>query len=138
MAKTELESRKMNVADYLQVMEANVHLYPEWATLSDSDKTYTAMHLISFGSAEGLFDGDELVGVQGILQLGIGEAWMAVKPELRERKGALLRASIKNFIRLREIDGYMKIYTGAPLSETFLKHLGFEKEPNAYVWQRKG
>ena len=138
MAKTELITKKMTIADYLMMMEANIELYPEWGKLSDSDKTYTAMHLISFGSAEGLFDGDKLVGVQGILQLGIGDAWMVVTPEMRENKGALLRHSIKNFIRLREIDGYMKIYAGSPLSETFLKHLGFKKESNAHVWQRKG
>ena len=138
MAKTDLTSKKMNIADYLVMMEANIEYYPEWAKLPDSDKTYQAMKMIEFGSAEGLFDGDELVAVQGILQLGIGEAWMMVKPDFLEKKKTLLRASIKNFIRLREIDGYLKIYTGAPISEIFLKHLGFEKEPNAHVWQRKG
>jgi hypothetical protein len=137
MGKTELTTRKMNIVDYIQMMDANVHLYPEWGELSESEKTYTAAHLISFGSAEGLWDGDELVGVHGILQLGVGEAWMAVTPELRKNKGALLRHSIKNFKRLRDIDGYLKIFTGSPLSETFLKHLGFGKEPNAHVWTRK-
>ena len=137
MAKTNLTSKKMNIADYLLMMDANVHLYPEWAKLTDSERTYVAMHMIKFGSAEGIFDGDECVGVQGILQLGVGEAWMVVAPEVRKNRGQLLRHAIKDFKRLRDIDGYMKVFAGAPLSETFLKHLGFEQDARAHIWTRK-
>ena len=138
MAKTNaLTTRPMNVVDYVKMMDANVHLYPEWAQLSDENKTFTALHMIKFGSAEGIFDGDECVGVQGILQLGVGEAWMVVTPEIRENRFQLLRHSVDSFKRLRDIDGYLKVFTGDPLSNTFLKHLGFEQEARAHIWQRK-
>ena len=137
MAKTNLTTKPMNIADYLNMMDANAHLYPDWAKMTDSEQTYTALHMMKFGSAEGIFDGDTCVGCQGILQLGIGEAWMVVDPDLRGRKGELLRHAIADFKRLRDVDGYMKIFAGNVLSETFLKHLGFEQDARAHIWTRK-
>jgi hypothetical protein len=137
MGKTDLTSKKMQIDDYCRMMDANAHLYPEWSQLDQAGKELCAARMIAFGSAEGVYDGDRLVGCQGILQLGVGEAWMVMEPAARENAGALLRHSIKEFKRLRDLDGYFRIYAENTISEPFLKHLGFSKSPDTHIWVRK-
>ena len=137
MAKTKYTTRPMNIADFLLVMEANADLFPEWQLLSDSEKTKQALQRMHYGSAEAVFDGDQVVGVQGILQLGIGEAWLIARPDMRDKKFSLMRHSIKAFERLRDVDAYMRVFANTKISETYLKHLGFESDTTTHIWTRK-
>jgi hypothetical protein len=133
-----IEIHQMTVEDYLLLMELNADIYPEFAKLTDEQKRLIANVTIATGTAQSFFGEGRLVGVGGIRYKGIGEAWMITPPQVRENMSlSLLRQTRETFIKNRDDHNLWYIFATSKISETFLKHLGFEKLPDAFFWMRK-
>lgn len=133
-----IEVRQMKIEDFLLVMELNADVYPEFDKLPDEQKRYLANMNIITGAAESFFDNGKLVAVGGICYVGLGEAWLISLPEIRTKKSLSLFRETKNtFKRQRDDLNLWRIFATSKISETFLQHLGFEKQEKMLIWTRK-
>jgi hypothetical protein len=132
-----IEKRPMKIEDFLLIMEQNAGVYPWYDNLVDEQKRCVANMNIITGTAESFFEDGQLVGVGGIRFAGIGEAWMIVPPDIRDkRKLSLLRETKNTFIRTRDEKNLWRCFAESKISDNFLKHIGFEPNPKGLVWTR--
>lgn len=132
-----IETRKMTVQDFLDVMRPNESFYPEYAALSGEDKRKIALLNPNTGIAESHYLDGKLVAVAGIRHVGIGEAWFITTPDIRENhKRFLLQQTRKNLIRMRDALNLWRLFATSKISENFLEHLDFIPEPTMHVWTR--
>lgn len=132
-----IETRPMQIEDFLLVMELNADIYPEFDKLPDEQKRYLANVNIITGTAQSFFDNGRLVGVGGIRYVGLGEAWMITPPKIREKDGlVLVKEAQETFIKMRDDKNLWRVFAEDTISETFLKRLGFKEYTNGFVWMR--
>jgi hypothetical protein len=132
-----IEIQQMTVEDFLLLMELNADVEPEFAALSDEQKKYLATINIIMGTAQSFWSGGRLVGVGGIRFVGLGEAWMVAAPQVREQRSkSLLKEARRTFEQNRDDHNLWRVFAENKLSDTFLKHLGFQVYPQGYVWMR--
>jgi len=132
-----ITTENMTVEDFLSVMGLNADVYPEFAELLDEQKKYLANVNIATGTAQSFFEDGKLVAVGGIRCVGVGEAWMISSPQIRDNRGlSLLKETRRNFIETRDKHNLWRVFAESKISETFLKHLGFEAHPQGFVWTR--
>jgi hypothetical protein len=130
----------MRPEDFLRLMEMNQGFYPEYASLSQQDKLRVAQLNRDTGIAESHYLDGKLVAVTGIRERGIGEAWFVTTPDIRENHKFLLFKSVKENLPIyRDTLNLWKLFATSRISETFLKHLGFdcsEDRQNIFQWIR--
>jgi len=133
-----MEQRQMTTDDFLAVMAANKEFYPDYDKLSQAEKVYLANINIITGTAHSYFtDKGEFFGVGGIRYIGLGEAWCATFPHIRLRQKKKLFEETKDvFIKTRDEKNLWRVFAESKISDKFLEHLGFKKEPDMHIWTR--
>lgn len=131
-------TKKMEVSEFLQIMEDNADLFPEFAGLSQVEKENMANLNILTGPAEAFYDDGRLVGVGGIRISGVGESWLITRREIREKRPKeLLRTTKQGMKKMCDENNLWRLYAIGKLSTNFLEHLGFETIDKTLVWSRK-
>lgn len=127
----------MTKADFLEVMSKNKEIWPDFAAMPIDAQEYMAKVNMATGTHHAYLEKEKVVGIGGIRHIGIGEAWLVTPPDIRdERKLSLLRIARNSFEMQRDTLDLWRIFATADISETFLTHLGFHKQPNTLVWTR--
>lgn len=130
-----MKRKQMDIQEFLDVMKANEGIWKEYDELPDEQKRFLAHVNICTGVAETYFDDDgELFGVGGIRYVGIGESWMVTLPT--KRKPFLLRIAAESMKRIVNDKNLWRLFAESKISESFLRHSGFEKKDGIYVWTR--
>lgn len=131
-----LKRKRATIKAILEVMESNVELYPGFSQLPKKRQIELARVNIQTGIAQSYYWNNELVAVGGIRMVGLGEAWLACKPTVRnEHKKQLLRQTRKEIQSARD-QGVWCLFAANSISENFLKHLGFKLQP-MYLYMGK-
>jgi len=134
---TTIKTKMMTIDDFIKAMSPNENYYPEYAQLSEQDKRLVAKINLDTGIAESHFLDGKLIGVTGIRERGIGEAWFVVLPEIRnEHKFLLFRQTKLTLPRLRDAMNLWRLYATSRISENFLLHLDFENGEKIFKWTR--
>jgi len=129
--------KPMSNEDFLRLMEMNKEFYPEYASLSPQDKLLVAQLNRDTGIAEAYYLDNKLVGVAGIRERGIGEAWFVTTPDVRENhRMFLLRAVKKNLPIYRDNLNLWKLFATSKISKNFLEHLEFDGSRRIFQWIR--
>ena len=136
MTSTPIERHPMKVEEMLLIMEQNLDHYPDYAKMSDEQKKYLANLNVLTGTSESFFLNGRIVAVGGVRYTGLGEAWMITPPATRELSCALLRNTKLNLKRIIEEKNLWRVFATSQISENFLQHCGFVKEP-AHIWTRE-
>ena len=127
----------MEPEDSLLVMEQNKELYPEYDALPFDQKEYWAYLNGNTGTAETFLDDDgKVAGVGGIRYIGIGEAWLLTLPEIRQNALWFYRRAKSHYMAMRDSKHLWRIFAETRISETFLKHLGFNRQNGMHVWTK--
>lgn len=136
-----ITSRIMTVDDYLSIMAFDKDSQPEFTNLTDDQKKLMADINILSGRAMSFMKDGVLFGVAGIRYAGLGEAWCACMPCIRqEQRFMLFREARKFFNSTVDELNLWKVAADCTISENFLKHLGFvkpEKPENTMIWLRR-
>ena len=132
--KMSMTITKMQISEFLEIMEANAEFYPGFAALPDEQKRLVANGNIATGTAEAISEDGEIIWVGGIRHIGIGEAWCISPP--KNRTPSCLRLVKRHLERIRDEQGLWRVFAESKISEKFLKHLGFKPEPGTHVWVR--
>ena len=136
-----IETRQMTTEDFLIVMAANADMYPnsiysQFAALDTDYKRYLANINIATGEAKSFFDDGKFIGSSGIRYVGVGEAWLATMPHIREKPFLLLREAKRFFKESRDNHNLIRVFANNGISGNFLRHLGFKVEEDTCVWTR--
>lgn len=131
-----MTSTDMKISEFLQIMEMNADVYPEFAALPEEQKRLIANGNIVTGTAQTFREDGRIVGVGGIRYKGIGEAWCISPPALRDQPLRLLRQVRKSFEQIRDDKELWRVFAESKLSETFLRHLGFVKNEGIHIWTK--
>jgi hypothetical protein len=87
------------------------------------------------GTAEAVEEDGQVVGVGGIRYMGIGEGWFITVPE--KRRLALFEFIQEHFQRVRTEKNLWRIFAESKISERFLHHLGFVKNPGMHIYTER-
>jgi hypothetical protein len=120
--------KQATIKDILEIMTANAELYPDFAQLPKKKQRELARMNIQNGTAQSYFWDGQLMACGGIRMVGLGEAWLACKPTVRNNhKKELLRQTRKE-LKSAQDQGLWCIWAAPRISENFLQHLGFEQQ----------
>lgn len=140
-------TRKMEISDFLEVMEDNISDFAEYAELSQENRAKLAQFRIDTGPAVAFLDSKGVLkGVGGISIYGIGEGWtisprrIQSHPDRKQRPGQfidLIRDTREVFGQMCDEHNLWQVFGKAKFSTSYLEHLGFEKANNTMIWTRK-
>ena len=116
------------VDDILEMMDRNKREFADFALLPDEQKRNLAQLNIDSGLAQSYFLDDKLVAVGGIRMIGLGEAWLAVDPDIKTTHKKTLMRESKTLLDDAKSQGIWCLFAVNKISENFLRHLGFEKK----------
>jgi hypothetical protein len=132
-----ITKRQMTIEDFLEIMAQNSEYYPDYVNLPDEHKRFLGQLNISTGVANTYFINGVLSGVGGMRYCGMGEAWTITSPKARNNQTlSVFRETVKDFHSMINEFNLLKVYADNTLSENFLKHLGFTKAENTFIWVR--
>lgn len=136
----------MTTNEFLEIMADNATEFPEFAEQTQQQKLNMANTNIVTGPAEAFRDDKgRLVGVGGIRIIGVAEAWLITKMEIRcnpdhairkQKFQEFIQITQETFKRMCEENNLWRVFATGTLSTKFLEQLGFEKIDKTLVWSK--
>ena len=108
---------------------------PADAVKITGDKTCLPAAELNLASGPGftIFDGKKILACGGVRIYGIGEAWFLMAPGNEGRIKSIMRQTRETLEGIQRDRELYKIYAENIVSETFIKHLGFEKKNGIFL-----